>query len=70
MVRYTKGDNVTTTGNFEGREWERDLDIGYVIQSGPLKNLGMISRNTAVRSNYRSDINEQRFIVIYTLALF
>jgi len=70
MVRYTKGDNVTTTGNFEGREWERDLDIGYVIQSGPLKNLGMISRNTAVRSNYRSDVNEQRFILIYTLALF
>lgn len=70
MVRYVKGDNVTTTGNFEGREWERDLDIGYVVQSGPLKNVGVLFRNAAVRSNYRSDVNENRLILNYSLALF
>ena len=41
MTRYVKGDNIdplTTSG--EGKEWERDMDIAYVFQSGPLKNLG------------------------------
>ncbi|VVN68690.1 OprD family porin [Pseudomonas fluorescens] len=70
MVRYVKGDNVTTVGGFEGQEWERDLDIGYVIQSGPLKNLGILARNATARSNYRSDVNENRLILNYTLALF
>lgn len=70
MVRYVQGDNVKTTGNFEGREWERDLDIGYVVQSGPLKNVSVLFRNAAVRSNYRSDVNENRLILNYTLALF
>jgi len=70
MVRYVKGDNVTTVGGFEGQEWERDLDIGYVIQSGPLKNLGILVRNATARSNYRSDVNENRLILNYTLALF
>ena len=70
LVRYVQGDNVTTTGNFEGREWERDLEIGYVVQSGPLKNVSVVFRNAAVRSNYRSDVNENRLILNYTLALF
>jgi hypothetical protein len=70
MVRYVKGDNVTTAGGFEGQEWERDLDIGYVIQSGPLKNVGILARNATARSNYRSDVNENRLILNYTLSLF
>ena len=70
MVRYVKGDNVTTVGGFEGQEWERDLDIGYVIQSGPLKNVGILARNATARSNYRSDVNENRLILNYTLSLF
>ncbi|WP_223513427.1 OprD family porin [Pseudomonas sp. GL-R-26] len=70
MVRYVKGDNVKTVGDFEGQEWERDLDIGYVIQSGPLKNVGILARNATARSNYRSDVNENRLILNYTLSLF
>jgi hypothetical protein len=70
MVRYVKGDNVKTVGNFEGQEWERDLDFGYVIQSGPLKNVGILARNATARSNYRSDVNENRLILNYTLSLF
>lgn len=70
MVRYVTGDDVNLANGREGREWERDTDIGYVIQSGALKNLGILVRNSTVRSNYRSDINESRLILNYSLALF
>lgn len=30
-------------------EWERDTDLGYVIQSGPLKNINVLWRNAALR---------------------
>ncbi|MFC5696646.1 OprD family porin [Pseudomonas sp. GCM10022186] len=69
-LRYIKGDNVDTGLGFEGEDWERDLDIGYVIQSGSLKGLGVRVRNVTARSNYRTDIDENRLILNYTLALF
>jgi len=65
-VRYLKGDNVDTGRGFEGEEWERDLDIGYVVQSGALKGLGVKVRNVTARSNYRSDVDENRLIFNYT----
>ena len=70
MTRYVSGDNVNLAGGAEGEEWERDTDIAYVVQSGPLKNLGMKVRNATVRSNFGSDINETRVILSYTLALW
>ncbi|MBT8766913.1 OprD family porin [Metapseudomonas boanensis] len=69
-LRYITGDNVDTGKGFEGQDWERDLDIGYVFQSGALKGLGVRVRNVTARSNYRTDINENRLILNYTLALF
>ncbi len=69
-LRYITGDNVDTGKGFEGEDWERDLDIGYVIQSGSLKGLGVRIRNVTARSNYRTDIDENRLILNYTLALF
>ncbi|MDH4564891.1 OprD family porin [Pseudomonas sp. BN411] len=69
-LRYIKGDNVDTGKGFEGEDWERDLDIGYVIQSGSLKGLGVRIRNVTARSNYRTDIDENRLILNYTVALF
>ncbi|MGG5870775.1 OprD family porin [Pseudomonas peli] len=65
-VRYIKGDNVDTGRGFEGKDFERDLDIGYVVQSGGLKGLGVRVRNVTARSNYRSDIDENRLIFNYT----
>jgi hypothetical protein len=65
-VRYLTGDNVDTGRGFEGKEWERDLDIGYVVQSGSLKGLGMKVRNVTARSNYRTDVDENRLILNYT----
>ena len=74
-VRYIKGDNVDVLatngsgGGYEGEEWERDLDIGYTVQSGALKNLNIRARNVTARSNYRTDINENRLILNYTWTL-
>jgi len=69
-VRYIRGDNVDTGLGFEGKDWERDLDIGYTVQSGPLKNVGVRVRNVVARSNYRPDIDENRLIISYSLAIF
>lgn len=69
-VRYVKGDNVDTGRNFEGEDWERDLDLGYTVQSGPLKNVSVRVRNAVARSNYRASIDENRLIISYNLALF
>ncbi|MOA60127.1 Porin-like protein NicP precursor [compost metagenome] len=65
-----KGDNVDTGGAEEGKDWERDLDLGYTVQSGPLKNVSVRVRNAVARSNYRPDIDENRLIISYTLGLF
>jgi hypothetical protein len=68
-VRYITGNNVDTGKGFEGKDRERDLDIGYVVQSGTLKGLGVRVRNAMARSNYRSDIDENRLILSYTWTL-
>jgi len=68
-VRYISGNNVDTGKGYEGKDRERDLDIGYVLQSGSLKGLGIRVRNAMARSNYRSDIDENRLILSYTWTL-
>jgi hypothetical protein len=70
MSRYVSGDNALVAGSNSGKEWERNTDIGYVIQSGSLKNLGMKIRNATVRSNFGNDLDETRLIVSYTLPLW
>ncbi|MGX5794860.1 OprD family porin [Pseudomonas sp. E2-15] len=68
-VRYITGDNVTTGAGYEGKDRERDLEIGYAVQSGVLSGLGIRVRNVMARSNYRSDIDENRLILSYTWKL-
>ncbi|MEN0107359.1 MAG: OprD family porin [Pseudomonas sp.] len=71
MTRYLTGDNITLASGAEGKEWERNTDIGYVFQDGPLKNLGVKWRNATVRStNFGNDLDENRLIVSYSLALW
>lgn len=71
MTRYLSGDDVTVRTRADaGKEWERDTELGYVIQSGPLKNLGLKWKNATARSNFSSDIDENRLIVTYALALW
>lgn len=70
MTRYVSGDNVRVAGSNSGKEWERNTDIGYVIQSGSLKNVGFKVRNATVRSNFGNDLDETRLILSYTLPLW
>ena len=70
MTRYISGDNVQRTAPGEGKEWERNTDIAYVVQDGSLKGLGLKWRNASVRSNFGNDLDENRLIVSYTVALW
>ncbi|MFZ6049382.1 OprD family porin [Pseudomonas sp. CR3202] len=66
MTRYVSGDNFEIGGQ-DAREWERDLDIAYVVQGGPLKGLNLRWRNVAYRGSHTTDIDENRFIIGYTI---
>ena len=76
-VVYLHGDNIDTV-NARGAEaangaseWERDLSVGYVVQSGALKNLGVAWKNASWRTdlpNTRSQ-DENRLIVSYSIPL-
>ncbi|MDZ4191121.1 MAG: OprD family porin [Pseudomonas sp.] len=70
FVRYVTGDGFDAADGSSGKEWERDVDISYIIQEGPLKNLGVRWRNAMVRSNATiGDLDENRLIVSYTIPL-
>lgn len=72
MSRYVTGDHISTATVSQGREWERDTDLTYVVQSGPLKNVIVRLRNATFRSSngLTTDIDETRLIIGYTLALW
>ena len=65
MTRYVSGDNFEIAGT-HAKEWERNVDIAYVVQGGPLKNVNLRLRNVAYRGNRTTDIDENRIIVGYT----
>lgn len=70
MTRYIKGSNIYMGANqSRGNEWERDTDIAYVFQDGPLKNLGVKWRNATLRSDISGKMDENRLIVSYTIPL-
>lgn len=71
MTRYVKGDHADpATSSEQGREWERNTDIAYVVPSGVLKNVGIRWRNAAYRSNFARGTDENRLIVSYTLPIW
>lgn len=71
MTRYITGDNFERANGTEGKQWERDMDIGYTFQEGALKNLNIKWRNATARNNYlrATNVNENRLIVSYTIPL-
>ncbi|VVN88347.1 Porin-like protein NicP [Pseudomonas fluorescens] len=78
-LRYVKGDDVDASrirttkavglraSGETGHEWERATDLGYVVQGGPLKNLGVRWRYATNRSNYADSADEHRVILTYAL---
>ncbi|CRM96466.1 Porin D precursor [Pseudomonas sp. 22 E 5] len=70
MTRYVtgRGANIATTNN--GKEWERDIEAKYVIQSGPAKDLSLRVRQATYRSSdqvYSGSLDELRLIAQYPL---
>ena len=64
---YVYGENAPSVSG-EIHEWERDVQLAYTVQSGPLRNVAFIYRNNMIRGPSRLDINIVS--VNYTLALF
>ena len=76
-LRYVRGDNIELAAfNAEDRkEREFQMELGYVIQSGPLKNVGLMARKSIYRNDFPGgaafrDENQTRFLVLYTVALW
>jgi len=71
MSRYVSGDNIKLKSGDEGKEWERNSEIKYVVQSGALKDVAVRLRNATYRSNYSArDADEVRLLVSYSVALW
>ncbi|KAB0521996.1 MULTISPECIES: OprD family porin [Pseudomonas] len=72
MTRYVTGSGAQTATTSNGKEWERDIEAKYVIQSGPAKDLSLRLRQATYRSGdgvyYGSpSIDELRLIANYPL---
>jgi len=70
MNRYISGENVHTGTVTDGREWGRESELGYTVQSGALKNLNVKWRNSTMRRDYsNNEFDENRLIVSYPISL-
>lgn len=67
-VIYLKGDNVATSTGDKG-EWERDFNLGYVVQEGTFKGLGLAWKNATLHSDVTRNQDENRLILSYTLSI-
>jgi hypothetical protein len=64
MNRYLHGDGIDLGGNESGKEWGRESELGYVIQSGPLRLLDVRWRNSSMRRSYGSGSFDENILVI------
>lgn len=74
MARYVYGDDAKVATTDNGKEWERDLELRYVVQDGPAKDLSFRLRQATYRSSdgvyYGSpSLDEVRFIIEYPLSI-
>jgi len=76
-LRYVRGDNIELASlNADNRkEREMQMELGYVIQGGPLKNLGLLARKAIYRNDFPTgagfrDENQTRFLLIYSVPLW
>lgn len=73
MTRYVKGTDFKsgTGGDLDGKAWERDVEVRYVVQAGVAKDLSFRVRQASYRSSERGgQIDEVRVITEYPLNIF
>jgi len=70
MNRYISGSNVHSGASSDGKEWGRESELTYVLQSGALKNLSLRWRNSVIKRDFSlADFNENRLIISYPLSI-
>ncbi|UVL77458.1 OprD family porin [Pseudomonas putida] len=70
MNRYISGRDVHSGGVTDGKEWVRETELAYVIQSGAFKDLSVKWRNSSIRRDYsNNEFDENRLIFNYPLSL-
>jgi hypothetical protein len=70
MNRYISGDNVHTGAITDGKEWGRESELAYTVQSGTFKNLNFKWRNASMRRDYSTnEFDENRIFVSYPISL-
>lgn len=72
MTRYVRGSNIDSGTRNDGKNWERDIEAKYVLQSGVAKDLSFRVRQATYRANdaaNKADNNEVRLIVEYPLSI-
>ncbi|CRL48437.1 OprD family porin [Pseudomonas sp. P154a] len=70
MNRYISGDNVHTGTVTDGKEWGRESELGYTVQSGALKDFNVKWRNSTIRRDFsNNEFDENRLIVSYPISL-
>ena len=68
MNRYLSGSNVHTGTVTDGKEWGRETELAYTLQSGTFKDLNLRLRNSTMRRDYSTnEFDENRLIVSYPL---
>lgn len=68
MTRYVRGDNFSASPGQNDREWERDVEMSYVVQSGPIKDLSFRMRQATYRNSFNGSLDEVRLITEYPLS--
>lgn len=68
-VMYLSGDDIKTTSGDNQKEWERDLSLDYVLQSGAFKGVGLGWRNAKSHSEAARNQDQNRVFISYSIPL-
>lgn len=71
--RYIQGRDIDVSpADHNGKEWIRESELAYAVQTGTLKDLVLKWRSATVRSDFqgRQDFDEHRLIIVYPLNCF
>ncbi|MGY2187723.1 Porin-like protein NicP precursor [compost metagenome] len=68
-IVYLKGTDIKVQNAGDQSEWERDMTLDYVIQSGTFKNVGFSLRNGQSNTDAGRDVDQSRFIINYAIPL-
>ena len=68
-VMYLSGNNIKTASGSDQKEWERDITLDYVLQSGALKGVGFGWRNGKSNSEAARDQDQNRIVASYSIPL-